>query len=200
MKAIALFSGGIDSYVAAARAQEESIEIVRALFFTYGQPTARKEWACACDQALELKVTIELPITINLVPPHIHDIKTGAMYIPCRNLVFLACAANVAERYKADRIIIGAHYQDFGGYPDCRPKFFNMFELLMQEAYGSNLRIYAPLLNYDKKQIIYLGTQLGCKFNKTWSCYQNDDKPCRTCDSCKLRAQAFKDLAIEDSL
>jgi 7-cyano-7-deazaguanine synthase len=45
---------------------------------------------------------------------------------------------------------------------------------------------------------ILLGQKLGVPFENTWSCYRGGEEPCGTCDSCLLRAEAFRKAGMAD--
>ena len=51
-----------------------------------------------------------------------------------------------------------------------------------------------------KKEIIKLGFSLNAPIHLTWSCYQNNDIPCMTCDSCALRKRGFDSAKIKDPI
>ncbi|MDD5526798.1 MAG: 7-cyano-7-deazaguanine synthase, partial [Candidatus Omnitrophica bacterium] len=124
-------------------------------------------------------------------------------YVPARNIVFLSCALSIAEAEGAGDIFIGAHDQDYSGYPDCRPEFFEAFQAAADlgtkaGSEGRPVRLNAPLLGLSKKEIVALGSRLGVPFHLTWSCYKGGDKPCGRCESCLYRAKGFAEAGIED--
>ena len=43
-----------------------------------------------------------------------------------------------------------------------------------------------------------MGNKLGVPFEDTWSCYRGGEQPCGSCDSCLLRAEAFKNAGVVD--
>lgn len=130
-------------------------------------------------------------------------------YVPARNLIFLSCAAALAETIGADRIDIGANAVDYSGYPDCREPFLRAFELAANAGTkagaedGRTLSVHAPLLHLSKVEIIRLGAKLGVDFSLTTSCYdpriENDRVlACGHCDSCLIRARAFVQAGVPD--
>ncbi len=126
-----------------------------------------------------------------------------ATYVPARNIVFLSCALSIAEAEKAGDIFIGAHDQDYSGYPDCRPEFFEAFQAAADlgtkaGCEGRPVRLNAPLLGMSKKEIVVLGSKLGVPFRLTWSCYKGGKRPCGRCESCLYRAKGFAEAGIED--
>jgi 7-cyano-7-deazaguanine synthase len=210
-QAVVLLSGGLDSatvlYLAKARGYK-----CQVLIFDYGQ-RHKQEVACAVKIAklsgcayrilkidfpwqgsalLDKKIKVREKITSG-VP---------ATYVPARNIIFLSFALSLAEVIKADAIFIGAHAQDYSGYPDCRPEFFKAFVKMSEVGITAKhkIKILAPLLNKNKSQIISLGRELGVPFNLTWSCYRAGKSPCGKCDSCYYRAKGFKEAGLIDPL
>ena len=126
-------------------------------------------------------------------------------YVPARNTVFLAIALGWAEVLGASDIFIGVNAVDYSGYPDCRPEFISAFETLANLATrmgveGQSLTVHAPLMSMGKDDIIRAGIELGVDYALTVSCYQAtaEGLACGKCDSCRLRAQGFKDAGVED--
>lgn len=126
-------------------------------------------------------------------------------YVPARNTIFLSLALGWAEVIGARDIFLGVNAVDYSGYPDCRPAFIEAFENLTNLATkagveGDSFHIRAPLIDLSKAQIIQAGVKLGVDYSATISCYQADDqgRACGICDSCRLRAQGFKDAGIQD--
>lgn len=128
-----------------------------------------------------------------------------ATYVPARNIIFLSFALSYAEASGARAIFIGAHSQDYSGYPDCRAEFFRAFEGVIKRGTkagveGLAIRVKAPLLFKSKAGIVRIGARLGVPFALTWSCYRGQSRPCGSCDSCRFRAKGFHEAGIEDPL
>lgn len=125
-------------------------------------------------------------------------------YVPARNTIFLSFALGFAEVVGADTIVIGVNQLDYSGYPDCRGEYLEAFERMANlatkagTADGRHIRIYAPLLDMTKAEIIRRGLDLGVDYSLTWSCYQGLDEPCGRCDSCILRAEGFRAAGTVD--
>ena len=111
-------------------------------------------------------------------------------YVPCRNLLFLAHAASLAESLKASELWIGANSNDVPIYPDCSQPFFRAFEAAVATGsyLGANgVTIVSPLAHLTKEAVIALGKDLKAPLNLTWSCYDpQDGKPCAVCPACVL--------------
>jgi len=220
IRAVVLLSGGLDSYTAAAIAKDEGFELY-ALTVHYGQRHAREiEAARRVAAALGVERHIELDVDLSAfggsaLTSDIPVPKDRAMsstdipptYVPARNTVFLALALGWAEVLGASDIFIGVNALDYSGYPDCRPEYIAAFERLASLAtaagvQGGSFRIHAPLQILTKADIIRKGQALGLDYRLTHSCYDPgpDGRPCRRCDSCRLRAAGFAEAGVPDPL
>jgi 7-cyano-7-deazaguanine synthase len=126
-------------------------------------------------------------------------------YVPARNLIFLSIASGWAEIMGADAVFIGATAVDYSGYPDCRPEFMDSFERTVNLATkrgveGRPMKIFAPLLNMTKDEIIKKGMDLNLDYGLTWSCYSGGAKACGRCDSCLYRLKGFEKLGAKDPI
>ena len=126
-------------------------------------------------------------------------------YVPARNTIFLSLALGWAEAAGARHIFVGVNALDYSGYPDCRPEFIRGFEDLAALATkagdeGDRFRIEAPLLTLSKPDIAREAARLGLDAGMSWSCYDPtpDDAHCGLCDSCRLRALAFREAGLPD--
>lgn len=215
-----LLSGGLDSATAAAMARAEGWSLY-ALTIRYGQTHAR-EVAAARRVAAALGIVRHLELAVDLsafggsaltgdgaIPkdraPDASDIPST--YVPARNTVFLSLALAWAETLGAEGIVIGVNAVDYSGYPDCRPEYLEAFERLASLATragvnGARVRILAPLLRLSKGEIVSRGLALGVDYSVTHSCYDPalDGAPCGRCDSCRIRAQGFRDAGAIDPL
>lgn len=211
--AVILLSGGLDSVVTLYYAKHRGYKLT-ALIFDYKQRHKKEvNFAVRIARLNNFKYyvikieldwvkssltdkNIKVPLNRNLKSPEI-----PITYVSGRNIVFLSYAASLAESIGAKSIFIGAHIEDYSGYPDCRPKFFRSFEDALNEGLKyKDMKIIAPLLNKGKKEIIQLGLKLKVPFNHTWSCYEGGNVPCLKCDSCRFRIRAFEELGLTDPL
>ncbi|MFA5272014.1 MAG: 7-cyano-7-deazaguanine synthase QueC [Candidatus Omnitrophota bacterium] len=212
-KAVILLSGGLDSTTALYFAKKRGYALT-ALIFDYHQ--RHKKEIAAAKKIIKLnKIKYHLVKTdFSWTHSSLTDIKKHvpinrslsartipSTYVAARNIVFLSYAFSLAESIGAKRIFIGAHVQDYSGYPDCRPEFLKAFQQAVNKGMKqSNIKIEAPLIDKSKKEIITLGLKLGVPFEYTWSCYDGGAKPCGKCDSCRFRIKAFEELGLVDPL
>jgi len=214
-KAVVLLSGGIDSattlYVAKSRGYK-----CACLIFDYGQKNKREVESAknvakkiGCDFHV---VKFKLPwggsslLDEKLPIPQNKKLTTKQIpttYVPARNTIFLSFAISFAEAKKAEAVFIGAHIQDYSGYPDCRPAYFHAFRKVVRlgtkrNLTGKKIKIVTPLLNKSKSEIIKIGLRLGVPYKLTRSCYKGARRPCGRCDSCLFRARGFAEAGISD--
>ena len=215
--AVVLFSGGLDSSTCLAIAQEEGFA-PHALTVQYGQRHAHELGAAervARAMGVPLKtVSLDLraiggsALTGELEVPKDAPIGGGipVTYVPARNTVLLALALGYAETLDAQDLYIGVNAIDYSGYPDCRPAFVEAFEKLANVATAAAVqgraryRVHAPLIALSKAQIIQRGGRLAVPYALTHSCYDPDaeGRACGRCDSCRLRAQGFREAGVPD--
>jgi 7-cyano-7-deazaguanine synthase len=193
---------------------------VYALSFSYGQKhTKELEFAKNLAKKAGAKEHKIVNIALNSwggcsLTDDSMEIKTGNTetsdipdtYVPARNMVFLSVAASYAEATKAQDIFIGISQVDYSGYVDCRQEFIDAMEKAINQGtelaveQKKPIMIRAPFINKTKAEEIILGLELGLDFADTWSCYKGGEKPCGECDSCLLRANAFAEAGVEDTL
>lgn len=226
--AIVLLSGGLDSAVALAAAIRAG-HTCHTLSFRYGQRHGGAELTSADAVAASMHIPPErrhvLDVNLSIfggsalttstiaVPKRDKDTPAPAgippTYVPARNLVFLSCAAALAEAVGARDVCIGVNAVDYSGYPDCREPFIRAFETAVNLGTKAGaedhrpLRVHTPLIHLTKAQIIQMGTRLGVNFSLTHSCYDpvridGHFVACGLCDSCHIRAQGFIDAGVPD--
>jgi 7-cyano-7-deazaguanine synthase len=219
--AVLLVSGGMDSAVVLAIAQEQGYAC-HALSVRYGQRhtselDAADRIARAQDAVAHKTVEVDLrsiggsALTDSQIdvpldsPQHPGGPAIPVTYVPARNTIMLSLALGWAEVLGAADIFCGVNAIDYSGYPDCRPEFIAAFEALANLATkagveGAGFREHAPLLHMGKADIVREGLRLGVDFAQTVSCYQADAKgrACGHCDACRLRAEGFAAAGVED--
>jgi 7-cyano-7-deazaguanine synthase len=104
--------------------------------------------------------------------------------------------------HEASAIFIGAHSEDFAGYPDCRPAFFDAFQQVVDVGTKpeTEISLEAPFVEWSKTDIAERGLELGVPYELTWSCCRAEDPACGTSDSCAFRLQAIQRAGVEDPI
>ena len=215
--AICLVSGGMDSCVTAAIANEENDELA-FLHVSYGQRTEKREReafeALADHFSVKSRLVISLEhlaqiggssLTDERIPVTAANLSAAGIpssYVPFRNAHLLAAAVSWGEVIKATAIYIGAVAEDSSGYPDCRPEFYDAFQNVLDIGTKPETRItiQTPVIAMRKSEIVQKGIELGAPLHLTWSCYQESESACGNCDSCALRLRAFREAGARDPI
>jgi 7-cyano-7-deazaguanine synthase len=215
--AVCLVSGGMDSCVTAAIANQENDELA-FLHVSYGQRTEQREREAFESLADHFNVGLRLVVsfdhlariggsslTDNSIPVTVADLTARAIpssYVPFRNAHLLATAVSWGEVIQANAIYIGAVAEDSSGYPDCRPEFYAAFQQAIDVGTKPETRIEirTPVLGMRKSEIVQTGLSLQAPLHLTWSCYQSSDLACGNCDSCALRLRAFREAGTTDPI
>lgn len=224
MRVLILTSGGIDSTTCLGMAVEKyGKENVVAMSVSYGQKHS-KEIVASKEVAKYYDVEY---IYINLADvfkysdcsllehsdkdiPHdtyANQIKETdgepvSTYVPFRNGLFLSTAASVAIAKDCSVIYYGAHRDDAAGsaYPDCSAEFNKAISEAIYVGSGKSVKVEAPFVQLNKKDIVKEGLKINVPYHLTWSCYEGKDKPCGKCGTCIDREKAFKLNGVVDPL
>lgn len=222
MRALVLFSGGVDSTTCLAMiVQKYGKENVVALSIYYGQKHA-KELEVSKNIAKYYQVehiSLDLAKIFEysnccLLEHSNEGIPKGdyygqlkerngnpvLTYVPFRNGLFLACASSIALSKGCDVIYYGAHRDDAAGnaYPDCSSAFYTAMKEAIYEGSGKKLHMEAPFISLTKANVVKKGLELKVPFHMTWSCYEGGEKPCGVCGTCIDRAKAFEINGINE--
>ena len=218
MKAIVLLSGGLDSSTCLAQAIRDCDEVI-ALSINYNQ---RHSIELDCAKRISEYYGVEhiiLPLPLDEiggsaltssipVPEGVpKEREIPITYVPARNTILLSLALALSEVREAEAIYIGVNSIDYSNYPDCRGDFIACFEELAKLGTragreGRGVKIFTPLLNLTKAEIVLKAIELGLDMSLTSSCYNPnpDGNPCGICSSCMIRAKGFKEAGVEDPM
>ncbi|WP_295215877.1 7-cyano-7-deazaguanine synthase QueC [Ruminococcus sp.] len=222
MKALVLFSGGVDSTTCLGLAVEKyGTDQVLALSVYYGQKHKREMEAAekiakhygVFWKQLDLAL-IFADSNCSLLSGSTEEIPkesyaqqlehTGgtpvSTYVPFRNGLLLSSAASIALSHGCEVIYYGAHSDDAAGnaYPDCSSAFNDAMNQAIYLGSGNQLYIEAPFVNWTKSQVVKKGLELNVPYELTWSCYEGGETPCGTCGTCRDRAAAFAANGVAD--
>ncbi len=224
MKALVLFSGGVDSTTCLALAIDRyGKDNVVALSVSYGQKHTKEVEAAdkiAKHYGVEfIKLDLSemfrfsdcslLQHSDKEVPheSYAEQLKETngspvSTYVPFRNGLFIASAASIALSKGCGVILYGAHADDAAGnaYPDCSEVFNNAMNTAVWEGSGHQVKVEAPFVGMNKAGVVKKGLELGVPYELTWSCYEGHDKPCGVCGTCIDRQKAFEANGVTDPL
>lgn len=215
---VVLVSGGMDSLVCAAIANEKHQQLA-FLHLNYGQNTEDKELSCFKNLAefyhvapryqkiIDIQFLKQIggsSLTDDDIQVSEYDKTASEMpssYVPFRNTHILSMAVSWSEVIGATKIYIGAVEEDSSGYPDCRKSYYQAFnELIKQGTQKGDIQIITPVIDLQKTDIIHKAYELKAPLEKSWSCYESSDLACGVCDSCALRLRAFQKCKLEDPI
>ena len=222
MKALVLFSGGLDSTTCLALAIERyGAANVLALSVSYGQKHTKELKAARAVaayygvrlQTLDLAAIFadsdcsllkgssqEIPKESYAEQLSETDGAPVSTYVPFRNGLFLSSAASVALSNGCSVIYYGAHADDAAGnaYPDCSQEFNDAINTAIFLGSGKQLRVEAPFVGKTKADVVAEGLRLKAPYHLTWSCYEGGERPCGLCGTCRDRAAAFAANGVSD--
>ena len=148
MKAVVLFSGGLDSTVLTYHLLRENAEL-KLLSIDYGQRHQR-ELSASTQIALSLGLPhtiLKLPMlaellggsaltdpSISLPEGHYAEESMKATVVPNRNMILLSLAAGHAISLQFNTVAYAAHAGDHTIYPDCRPEFADALDRTLKLA------------------------------------------------------------------
>lgn len=216
MKAVVVFSGGIDSVCSAALLGRHELY---GITFSYGQKAGR-EIAASRYFAKKLGLRQHRIVDVGFMRSLYGDSNAltsrrkkvpgefdYSIVVPIRNAVFLSIASAWAYTIGAPLVAYGAHTGDTN-YPDCRPAFARKLEAAFNagEADGirdglrKGVRLWSPYREgLSKADLIRAGAKkLGDSIFRTWSCYLDGERHCGACESCNNRRAAFAKAGIRD--
>ena len=216
-RAVILVSGGMDSATAVYEAMERGYEPY-FLHTSYGQQTETKECECAKALAEEVEAADMLHIEtehlaaigassltdeeLDVEEADLDSDEIPASYVPFRNANLLSMAVSYAEANECSAVFIGAHSEDFSGYPDCRPAFFEAFQEVINVGTKpeTEIELIAPFVEWSKTEIAERGLELNVPYELTWSCYRDEEPACGKCDACAFRLEAFRNAGSSDPI
>lgn len=212
MKALVLFSGGLDSTVLATQMKNDAEE-TRLLSIDYGQRHAKE-----LGNSQQVAKHLELPHEILKLPQlgtilggssltdkslilpegHYAEESMKSTVVPNRNMILLALAGGHALSLGFDTIAYAAHAGDHTIYPDCRPEFADAMDTALGLADWNTLSLHRPFVDMTKSDLVSLGAKLDAPLHLTWSCYAGNEIHCGKCGTCVERKEAFALAKIPD--
>ncbi len=225
--ALVLFSGGQDSATCLAWALDRCAR-VETVGFDYGQRHAVEMQARLTVR--ERMAGLSADWAARLGPDHVVDL-TGygriaesaltaereiemdarglpTTFVPGRNLVFLTCAAALADRRGLDVLVGGMCETDFSGYPDCRRDTIDAMARALSLGLDKPVVIETPLMRLTKADTWALAHALGGEplvrliVEDSHTCYRGErgdphawGHGCGDCPACELRARGWAEWA-----
>lgn len=225
--ALVLFSGGQDSATCLAWALERYAR-VETVGFDYGQrhrvemqarldvregmAAVLPQWAdrLGPDQVVDLTGYGRIADSALTADRAIELDATGlpTTFVPGRNLVFLTCAAALADRRGLDVLVGGMCETDYSGYPDCRRETIDAMATALSLGLDRPVVIETPLMALTKADTWTMAERIGggalveLIVEASHTCYRGDRAHrhawgygCGDCPACDLRAAGHTEWA-----
>jgi 7-cyano-7-deazaguanine synthase len=200
LKIVVLSSGGVDSSLLMLLLKKEGHDLY-PLHINYGQIAEKKEWN-SCKKICEF-LELRKPQKFNF--PDIRKIPSGLTdnkldieknaFLPNRNLIFLVLGSAYAFSINSYVIAIGILANPI--FPDQTIEFINATEKNVSESLGKKLKILAPFISLDKREILKMSIKNELPLEMTYYCHSGKIKPCGKCISCKERIAAEKEVSLK---
>lgn len=213
MKALVIYSGGMDSFTTLYKAiHTHGVENVSAFSLDYNQ-RHRKELDFAAFVCKSLGMPHFLfraeelwsllgnsALTAGDAVPegHYADESMKQTVVPNRNMILLALAIGCAVNNGAGEVWTGMHAGDHAIYPDCRPKFVETMSIAAEIANYQPVKLITPFMYVDKGAILKWGLRHDLDYANTWTCYNGRVGACGKCGACVERLEAFKNAGVTD--
>ncbi len=212
-KSIILLSGGLDSLVSLAICKEK-LNIELAIFFNYGQKSYEMEYKASKSISefynikLEeidlnwLKAISTSSLNTNKTVPtlseellkeiNITKESANSVWVPNRNALFINIAACYADAQNYSHIVIGANKEEGRTFKDNSIQFINAINNSLKKSTNNMVKVEAPLIRFDKAEIVRQGLIYNTPFKLLYSCYLNNKKHCGKCESCLRLKRALE--------
>lgn len=217
-RAILLLSGGLDS-VASAWLLPEGVEPVLGLTVDYGQKAAKRELAAGFSVCLDLEIphrTIFMPYLreatagaltdpyqevptadlATLDEPEAARSRAESVWVPNRNLSFIAMAATWAEVNDVEHVVCGFNREEAATFPDNSEDFVAATNAALSFSTRNGVSVLCPTIDMDKTEIARAAAAAGAPLHKVWTCYLGGDDPCGSCESCRRFERALTGAGI----
>lgn len=220
-----MLSSGLDSVTAVAMVQQQT-EVRMALIFNYGQRSVEREVQNAvkvCEAlGIEYRViditwmkeitntslvntdaqvpSLSLEEIANDADPSITIESARAVWVPNRNGILINVAAAFAESMDCEYVIVGFNKEEAVTFPDNSAEFISSIDDSLSYSTQNGVKVYAPLIGMNKKEIVARAMEIKAPLEYSWSCYHGGDMPCGECESCTRRKRAFESAGVKDPL
>lgn len=132
--------------------------------------------------------------------PSITARSAKAVWVPNRNGILINIAAAFAESMDCEYVVVGFNREEAVTFPDNSFEFIEAVDTSLSYSTLNGVKVLAPLINMDKKEIVEKAIELNAPLEYSWSCYHGGEMPCGSCESCTRRKRAFEMAGARDPL
>ena len=199
-----LISGGPDSTTLAKKLSDEG-ESLEGLYIDYGQPQAAVEFDAAIAAGNDLNIRVNRldlsGLSRSIIdaggnPAGMACTETANAYAP------VLLAGTFAASMGAERLYAGYHQGDVSAFAGIKNNLVAQQDAIRAVGHGAftKFEIVAPFFNLTKEEVLVKGSQLGVKFDSTWSCSKPSasNVQCGSCNPCQNRKAAFANANLTD--
>lgn len=207
-KSIVLLSGGLDSLVTLGYSKKHTdYNVELALTFDYGQKSSRAEIEYSKKIAeyyniehkiIRLDWLKEITQTALVADTKVPEMglytkeSAALVWVPNRNALFLNIAAAFCDSYGYKYILYGANKEEGATFPDNTEEFRASITEVFKTSTLVHPKVAAPLINYNKNDIVRIAVEDGVPLEYVRSCYESAGKHCGKCESCMHLKAALK--------
>ena len=120
------------------------------------------------------------------------------VWVPNRNGAFINIAAAFGDALGLSRIVCGFNAEEGATFLDNTPAYVDAVNKSLTFSCEKPVQVVAPVIHFDKEEIIREGVRIEAPLDLSWSCYFAGRQPCGKCESCMRRARAFKRAGVPD--
>ena len=206
-KSVILLSGGLDSLVALGYSKKHTdYNVELALTFDYGQKSAVQEIKASKEIADYYKIAhkvIKLDWLKEITKTSLvsdddvpregfeTDKSAASVWVPNRNALFLNIAASFCDSFGYKYIHYGANKEEGTTFPDNTEEFRAQVSKVFQTSTLVHPQVVAPLINYNKDDIVRIAIGDSIPLELVRSCYNSGEKHCGECESCHYLKKAL---------
>ena len=216
MKAVVIYSGGMDSFTLLHYLIHKGYDVY-ALSFDYGQRHAKElryaQQVCAKNEVPHHVIDLRclnpllqgssLTSDIDVPEGHYSESNMKDTVVPNRNMIMLSIATGWAVSIGAHEVFTAVHAGDHDVYPDCRKEFIDAMTATTLISNYAPVKIQAPFIDIDKGGILSIGEECGLTdydYRHAWTCYKGGYKACGKCGACVERLEAFDSVGWTDPI
>jgi len=201
------------------RAVKKEIEAAKTIaeYFNIEHKVIKTPWLQEITETSLVNTNQDLPSldSNELDNPELTLNSAKNVWVPNRNGVFLNIAACFADSFKQNvilseqserenlYIIFGANKEEGTTFPDNTQEFIDKINEAFEFSTLVKPKVFAPLINLNKTEIIELALEIEAPLNLVRSCYTDQEKHCGKCESClrlkralEANGKTFADIGI----